>query len=145
VISTSVLNTHYLDGVVAGAPAFAFNSLQSWSGNFLNITGPPGSPSFITQNVWATTIQNDVLKQCDALDGLADGLLEDPTMCKYDPSGLLCGGTSANSTGCLTKAQVETVRRVYEPLVYPNGTLIYPRMYAFLLSHSLSSIFPSMN
>jgi feruloyl esterase len=101
---------------------------MSWSGSFLNITGPPGSPGFISQKLWATTIQQDVMSQCDAMDGLVDGILEDPSICLYNPSNLLCDGATANKASCLTQAQVETVRRVYSALTTPDGSVIYPRM-----------------
>jgi feruloyl esterase len=104
------------------------NNLMSWSGNFFISTGPPESPSFVSQNMWATTIQKDVLDQCDSLDGLVDGLIEDPSLCHYDPSRLLCNGTATKSTSCLTAAQIETVRKIYSPLVYSDGDVVYPRM-----------------
>jgi feruloyl esterase len=66
------------------------------------------------------------MKQCDSLDGYADGILEDPSLCNYDPSGLLC--KEKDSTSCLSAAQIETVKRVYSPLLQKDGSVIYPRM-----------------
>ncbi|KAG7108822.1 feruloyl esterase B-1 like protein [Verticillium longisporum] len=34
------------DGIVAGAPAFSFNSLTSWSSFFYPLTGPPTADTF---------------------------------------------------------------------------------------------------
>lgn len=115
------------DGIVAGAPAVAFNSLISWSAHFINITGPPTSETFVPLDMWLV-IHDDILKQCDALDGVTDGVIEDPDFCNYDPSGLICNGTSTNATSCLTATQAQTVTKVFEPLTLANGTLIYPRM-----------------
>jgi len=115
------------DGIVAGAPAFAFNNLTSWSGHFYPITGPPNSSTFVTSAQWMT-VHSDVLKQCDALDGFVDGIIEDPMQCQYDPSGLVCPEGTTNSTMCLTPTQVETVKAVFEPLVNEDGDLIYPRL-----------------
>ncbi|KAH7357587.1 feruloyl esterase-like protein B [Pyrenochaeta sp. MPI-SDFR-AT-0127] len=112
------------DGIVAGAPAFAFNNLTSWSGHFYTLTGPPTSPKFVPRALWLQ-VHADVLKQCDALDGFVDGVIEDPLQCNYDPSGLICTEGS-NSTSCLTQTQAETVKAVYEPLFNNNGDLIYP-------------------
>lgn len=114
------------DGIVAGAPAIAFNNLTSWSGHFYAITGPPGNPKFVTQAQWVQ-VHLDVMKQCDKLDGFADNILEDPFQCKYDPSGLICADGS-NSTTCLTPLQAETVKAVYSPLLNGNGDLVYPRL-----------------
>lgn len=115
------------DGVVAGAPAIAFNNLTSWSSGFYALTGPPTAPTFVSANLWTTVIHQDVLKQCDSLDGAADGILESPDLCNYDPSGLLCAA-GQDATTCLTSQQVETVRKVFSPIYDDAGSFVYPRL-----------------
>lgn len=66
--------------------------------------------------------------QCDLIDGVADGVLEDPLLCHFDPATLICGtgnSTVVNSTTCLTQMQADTVTKIYEP-VYDEGKLIFP-------------------
>jgi feruloyl esterase len=58
-------------------------------------------------------IHEAVLKACDALDGLKDGLIQDPRKCKFDPKVLECKG--ADAADCLTAGQVATARKMYEP------------------------------
>lgn len=113
------------DGIVAGAPAFDFNNLQAWSGSFYGITGEPGSDTFLTSAQWDLVI-NDIVKECDGLDGHLDGIIEDPNLCQYRPERLICG--QGKTTNCLTGTQAETVRKVYSPLYDATGTLLYPRM-----------------
>ena len=103
-----------------------FNNLSSWRANFFIITGSVNSSEFITPNVWSTLIHNEILKQCDGLDGVIDGIIEDPTLCDFRPQTLLCANDTAKD--CLTMNQVEQVRRVFSPFVGENGTLIYPAM-----------------
>ncbi|CAI6339403.1 unnamed protein product [Periconia digitata] len=114
------------DGIVAGAPAFAFANLTSWSGHFVPITGPPGSPTFLNNQLWSV-VHEDVMKQCDLLDGYADGILEDASICNYTANTLLCDA-NANSSSCLTQEQVNTVNQVFSPLYASDGSLVYPRM-----------------
>ncbi|KAL0938616.1 feruloyl esterase B-2-like protein 1 [Colletotrichum truncatum] len=113
------------DGIVAGAPAFSFNNLTSWSCHFLPLTGLEGADTFIPMTMWPT-IHEDILKQCDKLDGVADGIIESPELCDYKPDGLVC--ESGNATQCLTEKQVETLRAIYSPLLDASGSLVYPRM-----------------
>ncbi|KAL2280137.1 hypothetical protein FJTKL_12750 [Diaporthe vaccinii] len=115
------------DGVVAGSPAVDFNNLYSWRARFYPITGPVGSPNFITPAFWKTTIHEEVLRQCDTLDGVADGIIEDPMLCHFDPAPLLCSDSS-NSSACLSPSQVDIVRKIFEPYSWENGTLLFPRM-----------------
>jgi feruloyl esterase len=115
------------DGVVAGSPAVDFVNLYSWRAHFYPLTGPVGSSDFVTPTVWKTTIHDEVLRQCDMIDGVSDGIIEDPTLCHFDPSTLLCG-TASNTSGCLSSSQVEIVRKVFETYTWENGTLLYPGM-----------------
>lgn len=114
------------DGIVAGAPAFDFTGLSVSSGSQYRITGPPGSPTFLTPAQWRLVVA-DTLRQCDALDGHADTVIEDPDLCQYRPEGLLCGPGQAGDA-CLTPVQAETVRNVFSPLYDMHGQLVYPRI-----------------
>ncbi|KAJ9156239.1 Carboxylic ester hydrolase [Pleurostoma richardsiae] len=113
------------DGIVAGAPAISFNNLTSWSGHFYLLTGAPGSSSFVSSDLWSV-IHDDIIKQCDGIDGYVDGIIEDPRLCDYRPESLICAAGSNSS--CLTGTQAETVRAIFSPLYGVNGSLVYPRM-----------------
>jgi feruloyl esterase len=58
-------------------------------------------------------IHEAVIKACDELDGLKDGLIQDPRKCKFDPQVLECKG--ADAADCLTAPQVAATRKMYEP------------------------------
>jgi len=101
------------DGIVAGAPA-------------LNTTGRAAFAMSIAQAVHKDEasyippakyplIHNAVLDACDAVDGVKDGVLENPKQCKFDPKVLEC--RSGDAATCLTAPQVESVRTSYAALV----------------------------
>lgn len=99
------------DGVIVGSPTLLFNRLnrgqvhtqvvhrQSSAGQgFFNITLMPGA------------IHQTILKQCDALDGVKDGIIVDATQCKPRfEEELLCGSPDSmfggSSKTCMTQAQ----------------------------------------
>jgi feruloyl esterase len=64
-----------------------------------------------------------VLAQCDLLDGIDDGVLNNPLECEIDVDDFACADGQADA--CLTPAQVEAARRVYEGLVI-NGEQVWP-------------------
>ncbi|KAK2007929.1 tannase and feruloyl esterase [Colletotrichum eremochloae] len=113
------------DGIVAGAPAFDFNGLMYWTGQLFLKTGTNKDSRFLTPAQWGL-VYDDIMKQCDGLDGLEDGILEDPNLCQYRPEGLICSGDSSGT--CLTGEQAETVRAVFSPVYGGEGQLLYPRM-----------------
>jgi hypothetical protein len=57
-------------------------------------------------------IHQAVIDACDALDGVKDGILEDPTRCKFDPGVLTCKGGDAPT--CLTRDPMRPPRRYRE-------------------------------
>lgn len=114
------------DGIVAGAPAVDFNNLVSWRARFFTITGAVGSPDFIPANAWKTWIHDEVLRQCDTIDKASDRIIEDPSLCKFDPSKLLCIGDSTSN--CLSNSQVQQLETIFSDYKYPNGQLIFPAM-----------------
>jgi feruloyl esterase len=58
-----------------------------------------------------SVIHEAVLAKCDLLDGVKDGLLEDPMRCTFDPKEIEC--RSADGPNCLTTAQVDAARKIY--------------------------------
>jgi feruloyl esterase len=69
------------------------------------------------------------LEACDALDGVKDGIIENPARCKFDPKVMECKG--ADSPSCLTAPQVETARALYAPLKDPKtgAVLSFPLLH----------------
>lgn len=114
------------DGIVAGSPALDFDNLVSWRASFLPITGSVDSSDFIKPSIWTDLIHNEILKQCDSLDGVPDGILEDPSLCDFRPEALAC--VNGIVTNCLTTVQVEMVRKIFSALYGEDGKLIFPAM-----------------
>lgn len=72
-------------------------------------------------------IHKAVLAACDALDGVADGFLTDPRRCRFDPAALACSGADADGPGCLTRPQVDALKKLYNGMRNPRtGELLYP-------------------
>ena len=63
-------------------------------------------------------VHQGVLNTCDALDGVTDTVLENPTRCNFDYSKLLC--KVSDNAECLTKGQVESAKALTSPLKDPK-------------------------
>lgn len=116
------------DGIVAGAPAFDFNHLTDWSGWLSSVAGYDNTSSdFITAGLWSV-INNEILRQCDTLDGAKDNIIEDPDLCRPYLESLICSPSATNTSACLNQGQYNRAVKSLEPLYNSSGTLIYPRL-----------------
>jgi feruloyl esterase len=66
-----------------GSPSNWMTHVQPWGLHVGNLVLPVNSSRWIPAETWAGLIHNEVLRQCDFLDGVEDGILNDPTICKY--------------------------------------------------------------
>ena len=111
------------DGIVAGAPANAWTRITT--GFVWNEAAQLHMPQSEIPKTKLAMIQNAVLAKCDALDGVKDGIINDPAVCRFDPKVLLC--KSGDAPDCLTQPQVDALRKIYGGPVNPStGKGIYP-------------------
>jgi feruloyl esterase len=111
------------DGIIAGAPAN--NWTHHFTGFVWNEMALSEKPESKITAEKLPAIQRAALAACDGLDGVKDGLIEDPRKCHFDPSVLLCHG--ADGAGCLTQPQIEALSKIYAGPQNPRtGEQIYP-------------------
>jgi feruloyl esterase len=110
------------DGIIAGAPVY--NVLHLNISQVSLQVGMLREPSMIVPPEKVSLLANAVMAACDANDGVQDNIISDPRMCKFDPAALMC--KSGDSSGCLTRAQVESARGAYAPVTTRSGESVYP-------------------
>ena len=114
------------DGIVAADPGMSYARLMlSFIWGLKAASAHPDSKLGPAQLL---TLHRAVLAQCDARDGVADGLLEHPPACDFDPKVLLCQpGADASAGQCLTAHQIDTVNAIHAgPRNARTGASIYP-------------------
>lgn len=111
------------EGIVAGAPGFdrTAESFQLVAAAQALARNPDGK---IPPEKFAV-LHQAALDACDARDGVKDGVISDPTRCKFDPVVTECKG--ADGPNCLTPAQVATARSFYAPVMdSKTGKEVFP-------------------
>ena len=109
------------DGIIAGAPANYWTSLLSsgvWQQALLQ------DPAGAIPPAKLPAIEAAALAACDALDGVQDGVIDNPPACHFDPSKLLCKGPENDS--CLTASQLTVLQKLYEGPKDAKGRQIFP-------------------
>jgi len=114
------------DGIVAGAPAYNWTVELGARNARINRAMYP-DPNNLEQAVIGPEAQQligkTVLEQCDALDGLKDGILNDPRQYDFDVSSLACDGAQTNA--CLSMQEVRAARAISDDL-YIDGKPMWP-------------------
>ena len=116
-----VEGTHYpvdYDGLVVGDPAMAYNYISTSTVKQALAFVPAG-----TYIPYSTVAQVDaaVIASCDALDGVADGLIQNPAACNILPSALA-------AQGILTTAQANALQAYILPVNVTSGQPLFPGM-----------------
>lgn len=97
------------DGIVAGAPVLDFTNTMisyAWNGRALE------SSTLDLEKI--ELVAKFVTAKCDGVDGLEDGLIDDPRACAFDPATELprCSGSESGPT-CFSEDDVEALRLIY--------------------------------
>lgn len=110
------------DGIIAGAPANAFTQIMIGFG--WNVQATLGDRESYIPAAKLKAIEAAGLAACDHEDGVKDGVIDDPTQCRFDPSMLLCKGPESDD--CLTEKQVAALKKIYSGPRNGKGKLIVP-------------------
>jgi feruloyl esterase len=111
------------DGILAGAAANPKTHLDAWR-VWMGQAMFKDKESYIPASKYPI-IHQAVLEKCDAIDGVKDGLIENPAQCHFDPKILQCKGD--DTAQCLTKSQVAAATIIMAPAKNRStGTLIFP-------------------
>ncbi|EOO02395.1 putative feruloyl esterase b protein [Phaeoacremonium minimum UCRPA7] len=112
--------------------------MQPWTTKIATYNLPKSNPKAIPPQLFAV-IAAEVINQCDAVDGVSDGIVSAPDLCQLDLSVLHCDNERANASACLSSLQLETVEKIYGDY-YADGKFAFPGLevgseaqWAFLL------------
>jgi hypothetical protein len=108
------------DGIMSGSPAINWPKLhvqQLWGALLMNLEGNPIPSCKLTAATEAA------LAVCDPIDGVQDGVIEDPGRCAYDPRALV--GTPAGDCGVFTEADADLIRRLWEGPRREDGEFLW--------------------
>jgi feruloyl esterase len=111
------------DGIVARAPA---GNVMGLFMQFNRIAKQIRTPANTLGAAKQTLLANAVLAQCDGLDGVVDGIVSRPLACRHDPAPLRCPAGADTGDGCLSDAQIATVRTVTSPIASADGRWSHP-------------------
>ncbi len=125
------------DGIMAAAPAVNWNYFtpaQQWPNVVLN------NQNYAPAQCEFDAVNKAAVASCDGLDGLLDGIIGAPGLCKFNPQSLV-GKTytcdADNSTHTFQAATATIVQKIWQGPVTPSGDFLW---YGILPSTNFSNL-----
>lgn len=121
------------NGIISGDPAMRTGlsnlAIGKWIPVAFNQIAPKDSEGkpIITQAITDSDrklITDALLKQCDAKDGIGDGIISDPLGCEFDLASLSC--RDGNSESCLAPGKVTAIKKAMGGPKTTDGVQVYP-------------------
>lgn len=122
------------DGVVSGNASFNLTRVaanQVWSLQTVTRIAPKDAtgqsqPYRAFSDEQLKAVSNTVLQQCDALDGLNDGMINDFQSCDFDPAFLSCNSEkSSEKQPCLSDKQITALKDIFGGARNSRGESLY--------------------
>ena len=121
------------NGIVAGDPAMRTGLSDLAIGEWIPVaynqaspkdaTGKPEIAKFLADGQ-RKLFMDALLKKCDALDGVADGMIFDPMGCHFDPAVLSC--KPGQNTNCIAPEKIAAIKKAFSGPKNAYGTQVYP-------------------
>ena len=119
------------DGIIAGDPAFDLTRAavaEAWFSIKFAAIAPKGANGIpVLPQAFSDSdlemLAGAVLQACDELDGLKDGMIDNPDKCHFSPAVLQC--KSAKNDACLSREQVSALQTTFAGPTDSNGTALY--------------------
>jgi pimeloyl-ACP methyl ester carboxylesterase len=113
------------DGIVAGAPAMDWSGIAAEFIQNIQLNFP--DPAHLAEPIITTDnlllIEKSILQACDDLDGVVDGIMENPRACPFDIGNVPACTAGRPGPDCLTALQRSAIERIYAPVVVDNGVV----------------------
>jgi hypothetical protein len=114
------------NGIIVGSPAIAFTGAPFrglWDSQ-ASAGLLPGTAAIPVEKL--SLLADAVYDKCDGVDGLEDGLIDDPRLCTFDPlNDLPACPEEEDGSDCFTLAQRTAIKKIYDGAENSVGAWLY--------------------
>jgi len=112
------------DGIIAGDPA-NYSTRSYLAGHLWPALATEKDPESYIPASKIPILAGAVNAACDRIDGIADGVIDDPRLCQFDPAALTCKAGD-DPAQCFTPKQVKAVKDIWSGARDSSGRQLYP-------------------
>ncbi len=121
------------NGIVVGDPAMRTGLSNLAIGKWIPVaynqaapkdaSGKPRSGELVTDDERKLFV-DALMRQCDGLDGVVDGMISNPLGCDFDPAALSC--KPGQTEGCMAPEKIAAIKKAFAGPKNAYGTQVYP-------------------
>lgn len=121
------------NGIVSGDPAMRTGlsnlAIAQWFPVAYNqaspkdASGKPQVDEFLS-DAERKLFMSALMQQCDAKDGVADGMISDPLGCDFDPGTIAC--KAGETEGCIAPEKTAAIKKAFSGPKNAYGSQVYP-------------------
>jgi feruloyl esterase len=108
------------DGILSGCPAINWSQLHG--GQMWGHLAMLEAKNFVAQCKFEAARVASI-EACDEMDGVVDGVIEDPRQCSYDPEPLV--GSPIDDCDPITKADADVIRKIWQGPHRQDGAFLW--------------------
>ena len=108
------------DGIIAGDPFFDIRSIVGGA----RIAKQLLTPTTYIPATLLPMVDAAVNASCGKVDGVDDGLIQNPAACHFDPYSLVCA--AGQTASCLSVGQADSLNAYFTAIRTVTGGLVYP-------------------
>jgi feruloyl esterase len=109
------------NGIIGGALVIDAVTQNTYHHGWNALSNQDANGNYVLLASRLPLVHTAVLAACDGIDGLVDGLIDDPRACRFDPHTIVCPPGQTNTSACLTSAEADAVQRLHDGPVDANG------------------------
>ena len=137
--------THFpqeFDGIISGAPAADLGGV-TWDGMARSALAQQPGVSKLTSGQ-LDMLKRRIVDKCDAVDGVKDGLVQNPAACAFHPTRdvPVCKAGHVDDS-CVTKQQAELISTWFSGVTDKKGKVLQPGYSADTLEDSIVTPMPA--
>jgi len=116
------------DGLMPSAPVYDYTGRNTIAAAWFAQGISDGHGGSVLDAAAAQAVHKSVLAHCGAQSGVEEGLVTDPTSCKWQPEMVACA-SGRNGPDCLDARQVAAVKHLMAPATNSKGEVLYAYPY----------------
>lgn len=116
------------DGLMPSAPVYDYTGRNVLAGAWFAQAISDGNGGSVLNAEAAEAVHKSVLEHCGDQAGVEEGLVTNPSSCKWQPEMIACA-LESNGTDCLNAKQVAAVKRLMTAVTNSKGEVLYAYPY----------------